>query len=121
MSFGWLGRLFPSRPKASAEQARQLQEQGAILLDVREAPEWRAGHAPGARHIPLSRLPARIRDLPPQRTVITVCRSGHRSAGAAALLARKGRDVVNLSGGMQAWARAGLPVVASGGRRGRVL
>ena len=118
---GWLGRLFPRRPKVSAEQARQLQGQGAILLDVREAPEWRAGHAPGARHIPLSRLPARIRDLPPQRTVITVCRSGHRSAGAAALLARQGRDVINLSGGMHAWARAGLPVVASGDRRGRVL
>ena len=118
---GWLGRLFPRLPKASAEQARQLQEQGAILLDVRETPEWRAGHAPGARHIPLSRLPARIGDLPPQRAVITVCRSGHRSAGAAALLARQGRDVVNLSGGMHAWARAGLPVVASGGRPGRVL
>ena len=119
MSFGLLGRLFPARPKASPEQARQLQEQGAILLDVREGAEWRAGHAPGARHIPLSRFPARIKDLP-QRTVITVCRSGHRSAGAAALLARQGRDVVSLTGGMHAWARAGLPVVAAGGRPGRV-
>lgn len=115
-----LSRFFPARPKASPEQARQLQDQGAILLDVREGPEWRAGHAPGARHIPLSRLPARIKDLPPQRTVITVCRSGHRSAGAAALLARQGRDVVNLTGGMHAWARAGLPVVTAGGRPGRV-
>ena len=120
MSFGLLGRLFPARPKASPEQARQLQEQGAILLDVREGAEWRAGHAPGARHIPLSRIPARIKDLPPQRTVITVCRSGHRSAGAAALLARQGREVVSLTGGMHAWARAGLPVVAAGGRPGRV-
>ena len=119
MSFGLLGRLFPARPKASPEQARQLQEQGAILLDVREGPEWRAGHAPGARHIPLSRLPARLKDLP-QRTVITVCRSGRRSAGAAALLARQGRDVVSLTGGMHAWARAGLSVVAAGGRPGRV-
>src|ERR1022692_903362 len=117
----WLGSLFLARPKSSPEQARQLLDGGAILLDVRQDAEWRAGHAPGAQHIPLSRLPARIRDLPPQRTVITVCRSGHRSAGAAALLARQGRDVVNLSGGMQAWARAGLPVVASGGRPGRVL
>jgi len=120
MSFGLLGRLFPARPKASPEQARQLQEQGAILLGVREGAEWRAGHAPGARHIPLSRFPARIKDLPPQRTVITVRRSGHRSAGAAALLARQGREVVNLTGGMHAWARAGLPVVAAGGRPGRV-
>lgn len=44
----------------------------------------------------------------------------HRSAGAAALLARRGRDVVNLTGGMRAWARAGLPVVAAGGGPGRV-
>jgi rhodanese-related sulfurtransferase len=117
---GWPGRLFPRRPKAGAEQARQLMRQGAILLDVRETPEWRAGHAPGARHIPLSRLPARIKDLPPQRTVVTVCRSGHRSALAAKMLAREGREVISLSGGMHAWARAGLPVVAYGGRPGRV-
>ena len=117
---GWLGRLFPGRPRASAEQARQLQQQGAILLDVRENSEWQAGHAPGARHIPLGRLPGRIKDLPPRRTVITVCRSGHRSARAATLLTREGREVVNLSGGMHAWARAGLPVVAAGGRPGRV-
>jgi rhodanese-related sulfurtransferase len=117
---GWPGHLFPRRPKASAEQASQLMRQGAILLDVREAPEWRAGHAPGARHIPLSHLPARLKDLPPQRTVVTVCRSGHRSALAAKLLARQGREVASLSGGMHAWARAGLPVVAAGGRPGRV-
>ena len=61
-----------------------------------------------------------MKDLPPRRTVITVCRSGHRSARAAALLACEGREVVNLSGGMRAWARAGLPVVADGGGPGRV-
>lgn len=117
----WLRSLFPARPKVGPERARQLLEAGAILLDVREAAEWRAGHAPGARHIPLSRLPARSRELAPQRTVITVCRSGHRSAGAAMILARQGRDVTSLSGGMRAWARAGLPVVASAGWPGRVL
>jgi rhodanese-related sulfurtransferase len=118
---GWLSRLFPSRPAVSPAQARDLQAQGAILLDVREDAEWQAGHAPKARHIPLRRLPARLRDLPASRTVITVCRSGHRSAKAAALLARDGRDVVNLAGGMYAWVRAGLPVVASGGAPGRVV
>ncbi len=118
---GWLSRLFPARPKVGPAQARDLQAEGAILLDVREDAEWQAGHAPKARHIPLSRLAARIRDLPPNRTVITVCRSGARSTRAASLLARDGRDVVNLAGGMHAWARAGLPVVASGGRPGRVV
>ena len=118
---GWLSRLFPARPKVGPEQARELLDQGAILLDVREDAEWRAGHAPKARHIPLSRLPARLRDVPPNRTVVTVCRSGARSARAAALLAREGRHVVNLPGGMHAWARAGLPIVASGGRPGQAV
>ena len=118
---GWLSRLFRRRPKVDPGQARDMLGEGAILLDVREDAEWRTGHAPKARHIPLSRLPARLRDLPPNRTVVTVCRSGARSARAAALLAREGRDVVNLSGGMRAWARAGLPVVASGGGPGQVV
>jgi rhodanese-related sulfurtransferase len=52
--------------------------------------------------------------------VVTVCRSGTRSGRAASLLAREGRQVSNLAGGMYAWARAGLPVVAKGGRPGRV-
>ena len=51
--------------------------------------------------------------------MVTVCRSGARSARAAAMLARDGREVSNLAGGMRAWARAGLPVVAGGGA-GRV-
>ncbi|MDR2986716.1 MAG: rhodanese-like domain-containing protein [Nocardiopsaceae bacterium] len=117
---GLLSRLFPSRPKVGPAQASDMQAQGAILLDVREDAEWRAGHAPKARHIPLGRLPGRLRDVPANRTVITVCRSGHRSAQAAAMLARDGRDVVNLAGGMYAWARAGLPVVATGGTPGHV-
>ena len=117
----WLSKIFPSRPKVGPQQAQELLTQGAILLDVREDAEWRAGHAPKARHIPLGRLPARLRDVPPNRTVVTVCRSGARSSRAAALLAKEGRDVVNLTGGMNAWARAGLPVVAAGGRPGQVV
>jgi rhodanese-related sulfurtransferase len=118
---GLLNRLFPHRPKATAEQALDLQRKGAVLLDVRQDAEWRAGHAPGAWHIPLSRIHGGLAGLPPRRTVVTICRSGHRSALAAALLARDGREVASLAGGMRAWARAGLPVVVSGGRPGRVV
>ena len=52
--------------------------------------------------------------------MVTVCRSGARSARAASLLARQGREVSNLAGGMHAWARAGPPVVARGGGPGHV-
>jgi rhodanese-related sulfurtransferase len=106
--------------KVSAADAAALAERGAILLDVREPHEWQAGHAPRARHIPLSQISQRAGELPKGRAVVTVCRSGARSARAAALLARHGREVSNLSGGMHAWARAGLPVVARGGGPGRV-
>lgn len=106
--------------KVGATSAAALVDGGAVLLDVRDHAEWRAGHAPKARHIPLSELASRLRELPPGRPVVTVCRSGMRSARAAAMLAREGRTVSNLRGGMHAWARAGLPVVAKGGQPGRV-
>ena len=97
---------------------------GATLLDVREEHEWAAGHAPGALHIPLGALPARIEELPRHRPVLVICRSGRRSAEAAGLLAGllggRAGDVANVEGGMVAWAGAGLPVVAGGGSTGRV-
>ena len=104
----------------SAAQAAALADGGAVLLDVREPHEWQAGHAPRARHIPLGQLARRAAELPERRAVVTVCRSGARSVRAAVLLARQGREVSNLAGGMRAWARAGLPVVARGGGAGRV-
>jgi rhodanese-related sulfurtransferase len=104
----------------SATQAAALADGGAVLLDVREPHEWQAGHAPRARHIPLGQLARRAAELPERRAIVTVCRSGARSARAAAMLARNGREVSNLAGGMRAWAHAGLPVVAMGGGAGRV-
>lgn len=116
-----LQRVF-GKPYATVtpEQAVDLVGQGAVLLDVREPHEWQAGHAPKARHIPLGDLPRRSGELPEGKPVLTVCRSGHRSARAAKLLAGSGRPVSNVAGGMTAWARAGLPVVAKGGGPGRI-
>ena len=98
------------------QEVAALLAAGAILLDVREPAEWRAGHAPKARHIPLGELSARAGELPAGRPVVTVCQSGMRSARAASMLAVQGREVSNLAGGMGAWVRAGLPVVAKSGR-----
>lgn len=101
-------------------EAQQALEQGAVLVDVREPHEWQNGHAPKARHIPLGQLPKRAKELPGNRDVILVCRSGHRSARAAKMLGAEREGVLNVKGGMSAWARQGLPVVAKGGRPGRV-
>jgi rhodanese-related sulfurtransferase len=116
-----VGRLSTrSYRQIGPEEASALIENGALLLDIRESHEWRAGHAPKARHIPLGQLTRRARELPAGRLVITTCRRGHRSARAAAMLAADGRDVANLTGGMTAWARAGLPLKAKGGGAGRI-
>jgi rhodanese-related sulfurtransferase len=104
--------------------ARHAQQQGAILLDVREDYEWAAGHAPEAVHIPLRELAVRLRELPAHRPVLVICRSGRRSAEAARILTGSlgGHlpDVANVEGGMAAWANAGFPVLAGGGVTGQV-
>lgn len=117
--FSFLGGGGGSTRRKAAD-AHALVESGALLLDVREHHEWKAGHAPGALHIPLGQLPAKLSKLPRDRQIVTACRVGGRSARAAALLRREGFDVVDLGGGMLAWQREGLPLVADGGGRGRV-
>lgn len=91
------------RPTAlTATQAHHALAEGAVLLDVRERYEWRAGHAPQARHVILSQLEDHLGDLPSDRPVVIVCRSGRRSAMAATLLTRHGYTARNLTGGMKA-------------------
>jgi hydroxyacylglutathione hydrolase len=85
---------------------------GALVVDVRAESEWDAGHLPGAMHIPLPDLEARLDEVPADREVILQCQGGGRSAIAASLLKARGRDrVANLAGGYTAWVGAGLPVV----------
>jgi rhodanese-related sulfurtransferase len=96
-------------------EARLLVEGGALLLDVREPEEWEAGHASEARHIPLGDLEERHTELPRDRTIVCVCRTGGRSAYAAAALASVGLTTLNLTGGMCAWEEASLPIVAADG------
>lgn len=86
-------------------------EPGAVLVDVREADEWRAGRARGARHIPLGQLPESLDQLPREAPVYLICASGNRSRRAAAYLQKNGFNrPVNVRGGTAAWQRAGLPI-----------
>jgi len=91
------------------------------LLDVREPDEWQAGHIAGAQHIPLGELRERLAEVPKDRTVLAVCRSGQRSEAATRGLRTLGYTVENLEGGVTAWKRAGLPLEAEGGGPGRVI
>jgi rhodanese-related sulfurtransferase len=88
---------------------------GAPLLDVREADEWTAGHAPTAHHLPMSELVQRMGELPDDDPLYVVCRSGGRSARVVAYLAGQGYPAVNVDGWMQAWSAQGRDVVADAG------
>lgn len=92
----------------------------AVLLDVREDDEWQHGHAPGALHIPLGQLVARVGEVPQGRPVAVICRMGSRSAQATAWLLGQGLDARNVDGGMLAWQAEGLPVQTPQGTPGHV-
>ena len=95
---------------------------GAYLLDVREPDEWTAGHAPGAHHLPMMEIPARMAEVPTDVEVVVVCRSGGRSGQVVAYLMGNGWDNVrNLDGGMQSWSAAGRDVVSENGLPAHVL
>ncbi|MEO8693183.1 MAG: rhodanese-like domain-containing protein [Acidimicrobiales bacterium] len=92
-----------------------------LLLDVREDDEWARGHAPTAVHIPMSDVPTRVGELDRARRIVCACRSGNRSGRVTAWLRQHGFDAVNMTGGMQAWAHAGYPIVDDTGRPGAVI
>jgi len=82
-----------------------------VILDVREDWEYAEGHVPGAEWIPLGELPTRLNDIPKDKTVIAVCRSGNRSSQATAFLRGQGFDNVhNMTGGMISWEQASFAV-----------
>ena len=116
-------RRTKGRTKVDAQALAAADEEGGRyqILDVRYPNEWAAGHIEGARHIPGDELEDRLDELDRDRPIVTVCRSGARSAEAAAFLTAEGYDAQNLEGGMQAWAEAGLAFRASDGSAGAVV
>jgi hydroxyacylglutathione hydrolase len=85
-----------------------------IVLDVRDDSEWAGGHLPGARHIPLGRLPERLGELPRDGDFVVHCQSGGRSSIAASLLLAGGfARLANLTPGFAGWLSAGMPVERS--------
>lgn len=89
-------------------------QRGCTIIDVREPHEYHAGHVPGAKSLPATRIPAAVAELPHTRPVYLVCESGNRSARAAQYLSSRGLQACTVAGGTSAWRAAGLPVRAGG-------
>jgi len=81
------------------------------VLDVRQPQELQAeGRIEGSMHIPMNDIPARLAELPREGELVAVCKRGQRSWQVAQWLRQQGYDASSLSGGLDAWRAAGLPV-----------
>jgi len=96
----------------TAEAVRLINREKGVLIDVSEPAEFAAGHAAGARNVPLGKL-AGAKEVPSNKTLplVLLCASGARSSRAAALLRKAGHEkAVSLAGGTAAWREAGFPI-----------
>jgi len=99
--------------EVSVDEARALEEAGAVVLDVREADEWSQGHVPHALFIPRGYLELRVEEQVPDkdREVVLYCAGGTRSALGAKTLRELGyANVSSMQGGFARWKEAGLPI-----------
>jgi rhodanese-related sulfurtransferase len=103
------------RPIAPAQLAAWLADAGRekpVLLDVREPWELEKARIPGATHIPMREVPARLGELDPDQEVVAICHHGGRSQQVALFLEKNGFSKVhNLAGGVDAWSRTVDPAV----------
>lgn len=95
----------------SVDEAYAMYQDGAFVLDVREPSEWDEFHAPNTTLIPLGELASRVGELPRDRPIVVVCRSGNRSQeGRDILLAAGFTNVTSMDGGLKTWQAAGYPI-----------
>ena len=88
-----------------------LEKPGTTLVDVREFPEYASGRVPGARLIPLGQIEKRHQEIDHNHTVYVICRSGKRGGEAQKKLKALGfPNVVNVTGGTEAWKAQNLPI-----------
>jgi hydroxyacylglutathione hydrolase/adenylyltransferase/sulfurtransferase len=102
--------------EVTPQQAREMLDSGAQLVDVREAYEHEAGRIAGARHIELERLASQAETIDRDRPVVFQCRLGARSAMAAQAFRAAGYDAWSLAGGLQRWVEEGMPIEPEDGR-----
>lgn len=102
----------PDVPSITVDEVEDLLTEGALLVDIREQNEWDEARIAGAEFKPMSAIDEWWADLPRDRTVVLYCRSGNRSAHATnALMGQAGMDnVLNLTGGILAWAASGREI-----------
>jgi rhodanese-related sulfurtransferase len=109
-----VAKLFShTREVGVADAVRLINRMDAVIVDVREAHEFKSGHIPNARNIPMGQLKDRIKELEKfkSRPILLVCQTGQRSAQICTSLTNEGfSEATGLAGGMGAWQQANMPV-----------
>ena len=95
----------------SVSEAYTRYQSGAFVLDVRTQEEWNEYHAPNTTLIPLDQLPARLNEVPKDKEIVVVCRSGNRSQEGRDILLNAGfTQVTSMKGGLNEWRASGYPI-----------
>ena len=95
----------------SVDEAYSKYQAGAFVLDVRTQEEWNEYHAPNTALIPLDQLPARLSEVPQDKEIVVVCRSGNRSQQGRDILLNAGfKQVTSMTGGLNEWRSKGYPI-----------
>jgi rhodanese-related sulfurtransferase len=98
--------------RVNIARAAELRDAGAFVLDVREPFEWVEGHIPGSTLIPLAELPTRVTEVPKDKQILVVCRSGNRSQSGRDILLQAGfQNVTSMDGGVVQWGASGREIV----------
>lgn len=101
---------------SSTEAVVLMNRAKPLILDVRDATEFAAGHIQGAKHIPVAELAARMKEIEKfkDKPVLVHCQKGMRATAACSILkAQSFSQLHNLQGGLNAWVEAKLPLVKS--------
>lgn len=98
-------------PSISVDEAYSKYQSGVFVLDVRTLEEWNEFHAPNTTLIPLDQLMSRLSEVPRDKEIVVVCRSGNRSQQGREILLNAGfKQVTSMTGGLNEWRAQGYPI-----------
>lgn len=109
----FLSKLFAGAPSIDIDSYIQDYQgkNNHVLIDVRSPGEFKSGHVAKAKNIPLDSISKKMKQIPKDKTVVLMCRSGSRSGMATKQLVNAGyENVLNLKGGVMSWQSKGHPL-----------
>jgi len=94
----------------NVDEAYQEYQNGTFVVDVRTQEEWDEYHVPNVPLIPLDQLPDRLNEIPKDKEILVICRSGNRSQEGRDILLSAGYQATSMTGGIKEWYAKGYPI-----------